>query len=458
MQQQLGTEFAAFMAALEDRPVVSLRLNPRKTGAEFPEGSPIPWAEDGYYLPERPKFFLDPMIYAGGYYVQEASSMLIGQCLDFEKDLRILDLCAAPGGKSTLLASRMSANSVLVSNELVKQRSRALIDNLGRWGNPRTIVTNSHPRDFQNLRHAFDAVVIDAPCSGEGMFRKDPKVIEHWSPGVVRNCAMRQQDILRDVMNCVRPGGRLVYSTCTYNPYENEAIVQWILDHEPGVFEIVPLKFPDAWGLEPSRVQGYSEAMKYSYHCYPHRVQGEGFYFACLQKVKAGRQIVLSPSKQRKQRRHKKKHFESKEKPTIVLGKKEMAIAAEYVNPTLQLRERDGGFDGLPEGMEKDVAELEGVLRILKAGIRIGTVQKGKFIPDHDLALSEIASTNVPRISIARAEALHYMKRESLQLDTHGIRGWAILNYEGRDFGWVKALDNRVNNHLPKELRLRAEI
>jgi len=272
MQAQLGAEYEPFLEALDGDPVVSLRLNPHKPGSEFPAGSPIPWAEDGYYLPERPRFFLDPRIYAGGYYVQEASSMLIGQCLDFSQDLRILDLCAAPGGKSTLLASRMSPGSVLVSNELVRARSRALIDNLSRWGHPHTLVTNNHPRDFQPLRHAFDAIVIDAPCSGEGMFRKDPKVIEHWSPGVVRNCALRQQDILREVMGSLRPGGRLVYSTCTYNPYENEAIVQWVLDHEPGVFEVVPLEFPADWGLVRGTTEGYSPALRHTYHCYPHRV------------------------------------------------------------------------------------------------------------------------------------------------------------------------------------------
>ena len=177
MKDQLGAEYSDFHEALHGSPIISLRFNPRKPGATFSDTQQIPWCEQGRYLPERPKFFRDPFIYAGGYYVQEASSMLIAQCLDFSQDMRVLDLCAAPGGKSTLLASRLSPDSLLVSNELVTNRSRALIDNLSRWGHPNTLVTNNHPRDFQQLRHAFDAMVIDAPCSGEGMFRKDPKVI-----------------------------------------------------------------------------------------------------------------------------------------------------------------------------------------------------------------------------------------------------------------------------------------
>ena len=461
MQDQLGSEFPDFLEALHAKPITSVRLNPRKPGAEFSDGYAIPWCEGGFYLPERPKFFRDPLIYTGAYYVQEASSMLVAQCLDYKQDMRVLDLCAAPGGKSTLLATRLSPGSLLVSNEVVGNRSRALIDNLSRWGHPNTIVTNNHPRDFQQLRHAFDAIVIDAPCSGEGMFRKDPKVIGTWSPGVVRNCALRQKDILGQTLGSLKPGGRLVYSTCTYNAQENEAIVQWILDREPGTFEIVPLEFPAEWGLVPGRTEGYSPAMAHTYHCYPHLVQGEGFYFACLQKVDAGRQVAISPSQQRKQnRKHKGRRGgeEREERPKVQLGKKEAEIASGYIAGGFELLERREGFDAVPPEFVGDVEELGKALRIFKAGIRMGTVNKGKFIPDHDLALSEAASEAVPRIDIEAQTALEYMKRQSLTIDSGGVRDWAILRYGGRDFGWVKALDNRLNNHLPKELRLRAEI
>ena len=461
MNDQLGAEFDEFVSALNEKPVVSLRYNPRKPGANFADSGPIPWCEEGIYLSERPKFYLDPFIYTGAYYVQEASSMLIGQCLDYTQDQVVLDLCAAPGGKSTLLASRLSPGSLLVSNEIVGNRARALVDNLSRWGNPNVVVTNNHPRDFSQLRHTFDTIVIDAPCSGEGMFRKDPKVIGTWTPGVVRNCALRQKEILGQVMNALKPGGRLIYSTCTYNPTENEEIVKWILNHEPGVFKIVPLEFPGEWGLTPGTTEGYPPELAFTYHCYPHKVKGEGFYFACLEKLRPGRDLVMSPSRKRKQRRHNKRFREEQpERRKIELGRKEKEVAERYVNSLGdgELSIRKEGFDAVPDQFSGLVEALGEKLRIIKAGIRIGTVQKKKFIPDHDLALSERASSEVPRIEVDANTALHYMKRESLQLEVGEIRDWAILTYKGRDLGWVKVLDNRVNNHLPKELRLRAEI
>ena len=459
MQTQLGADYPAFEAALQAQPHTSLRFNPRKPGSDFEKATPIPWNEQAVFLPERPKFFLDPLIYTGSYYVQEASSMLIGQCLDFSQDLKVLDLCAAPGGKSTLLASQLSPGSLLVSNELVYNRSRALIDNLSRWGNPNVVVTNNHPRDFQAINHFFDAMVVDAPCSGEGMFRKDPKVIGTWTPGVVRNCALRQKDILRQVIGALKVGGLLVYSTCTYNPSENEAIVQWLLDHEQGGFEIVPLEFPETWGLTPGTTQGFSPAMRHSYHCYPHKFRGEGFFIACLRKTQASRSVVLSPRAQRRQKSKRGRGKPQADQPKVVLTKKDAALASEYIQlEGKQLHERYGGFDAVPEEHLESVQHLEAHLKILKAGIRVGTVKKGKFIPDHDLALSEQAADLVPLIEVDQPTALKYMKRESLRLEVGEVRDWAILTYQGRHLGWVKVLDDRVNNHLPKELRLRAEI
>lgn len=461
MKDQLGPEFEDFLNALQEKPVVSLRYNTRKPGASFPDASPIPWCDEGIYLPERPKFYLDPYIYTGAYYVQEASSMLIAQCLDFSKDQVVLDLCAAPGGKSTLLASKLSSDSFLVSNEIVGNRSRALVDNLSRWGKPNVMVTVNHPRDYSQLRHTFDAIVVDAPCSGEGMFRKDPKVIGTWTPGVVRNCALKQKEILGQIMNALKPGGRLVYSTCTYNPTENEEIIKWVLNHEPGVFRIVPLEFPEEWGLTPGRTEGYPPEMAHTYHCYPHKVKGEGFYFACLEKVSAGREVSLSPSRQRKQRRHNKRFREEKpERRKIELGKKELQIASEYLigSEKLEMVVRKEGYDAIQPQFADLVAELGQSLRIVKAGVRIGTVVHKKFIPDHDLALSEQQEADVPKLEVDAHTALRYMKRESLVLEVGDIRDWAILTYQGRNLGWVKVLENRVNNHLPKELRLRANI
>lgn len=458
MQSQLGEDYPAFVDALNEKPVVSVRLNAIKPGAEFPEGSPIPWCENGLYLPERPVFFRNPLIYTGAFYVQEASSMLVGQCLDFKQDLKVLDLCAAPGGKSTLLLDRLSPDSLLVSNELVGNRSRALIDNLSRWGRPNAFVSNSHPRDLSGLEHFFDAIVVDAPCSGEGMFRKDPKVIDHWSPGVVRNCALRQKDILGQVIGSLKPGGRLVYSTCTYNPQENEQIIQWLLDKEPGVFKVVPMEFPAEWGLTPGTTEGYSEELRHTYHCYPHKVRGEGFFIACLEKTAPSRRIVQSPRALKRQKRNRKPREEAAPRREIQLGKKEIQVAKEFVKGEHPLRVRREGLDAVPQQFMDDLETLEPHLRILKAGIRVGTVLKGKFIPDHDLALSELTPEEVPVVEIEAQTALEYMKRLPVGIEAEGLRGWVILSYQGRHIGWVKVLENRINNHLPKELRLRANI
>ncbi len=462
MQDQLGPEYDDFLASLQRPPVTSLRYNPAKPGANFPEGRPIPWCAEGIYLAERPKFFLDPLIYTGAYYVQEASSMLIAQCLDFSRDQVVLDLCAAPGGKSTLIASKLSPDSFLVSNEIVGSRSRALVDNLSRWGKPNTMVTVNHPRDFSQLRHTFDTIVIDAPCSGEGMFRKDPKVIGTWTPGIVRNCALRQKEILGQVMNALKPGGRLVYSTCTYNPTENEAIIKWVLNHEPGVFRILPLEFPQEWGLTPGNTDGYPPEMAHTYHCYPHKVEGEGFYFACLEKLRPGRDFAMSPSRKRKQKRHSRNHRDDDkpERRKVELGKTERKIAATYLSGSddLDFLVRKEGFDAVEPKFTELVEKLGEHLRVAKAGVRVGTVMNRKFIPDHDLALSEQTPDDVPKIEVDANTALRYMKRESLVLEVGEVRDWAILTYQGRQLGWVKVLDNRVNNHLPKELRLRAGI
>ncbi len=464
IRDQVGPEYDGFLTALKEPSVISLRYNPSKPGAIFPEGNPIPWCNEGVYLSERPKFFRDPFIYTGAYYVQEASSMLIAQCLDFSQDQVVLDLCAAPGGKSTLIASKLSPDSFLVSNEIVGSRSRALVDNLSRWGKPNTMVTVNHPRDFSHLRHTFDTIVVDAPCSGEGMFRKDPSVIETWTPGVVRHCALRQKEILGQVTNALKPGGRLIYSTCTYNSTENEAIINWVLNHEPGVFRIVPLEFPEEWGLTPGKTQGYPSEMAYTYHCYPHKVKGEGFYFACLEKVRPGRDFGLSPSRKRKQRRHSRNYRQNSDRPEprkkVELGREERKIASTYLNrpEELDLLVRKEGFDAIEPKFTKLVEKLGEHLRVAKAGVRIGTVMNKKLIPDHDLALSEQTSGRVPKIEVDTQTALRYMKRESLTLDVGKVREWAVLTFRNRHLGWVKVLDNRVNNHLPKELKIRAEI
>ncbi|MCC6726047.1 MAG: RsmB/NOP family class I SAM-dependent RNA methyltransferase, partial [Saprospiraceae bacterium] len=278
MKAELGNDFSAFLASLEQIPPVSLRLNPSKPASDFERSEPIPWHPDGRYLPERLVFTTDPRFQGGAYYVQEASSMLLyealRQTMGIGQPLRVLDLCAAPGGKSTLLLSAIGQDGFLLANEVIQSRIAPLKMNLEKWGHVNMAVSNHDPADFGQLEGFFDVVLVDAPCSGEGLFRKDDDASSHWSESNVEICASRQQRILAEAKGLVRQGGVLLYSTCTFNTLENERNVNWLLEN--GGFAEEKLDLPANWGISEEKL---------GYQCYPHKVRGEGFFFACLRKT-----------------------------------------------------------------------------------------------------------------------------------------------------------------------------
>jgi NOL1/NOP2/sun family putative RNA methylase len=458
MKRQLGAASGSFLEALDTPSPTSLRLNPGKPGAEFMDGSPVPWARDGLFLRDRPAFFKDPLIYAGAYYVQEASSMLIAQAADFSRDLRILDLCAAPGGKSTLLAAHMSSGSVLVSNEIVRNRAAILEENISRWGHPNVLVTWNNPRDFAQLHHAFDLIVIDAPCSGEGMFRKDPKVVAHWSPRAVQECAERQKEILGHAMDALAPGGRLIYSTCTYNPTENEAVVQWLLDEFPGMFSLVPLGLPAEWGLSPGSVDGFSPDMRHACHCYPHRVRGEGFFMACLEKGDSGPDGG-GPSANREKQRG--KHYHVRDKALLMPAtRKQRECLSEWLDQPGEFAYYLSGetAHAIPLRHESTLTGIAALLNPIKAGIKLGEFKRDMLVPGHDLAMSERQSSGIPTSELDLEQALRFLKRTELHQDHPGWMGWGVVKYKGRNLGWIKALQGRINNHFPKEMRIRSDL
>jgi NOL1/NOP2/sun family putative RNA methylase len=458
MRAQLGAEYEAFVAALDDAAPTSLRLNATKPGAVFEGTSTIPWAKDGLYLAERPSFFKNPLIYAGAFYVQEASSMLIGQAADFSRDLRILDLCAAPGGKSTLLASLMGAGSTLVSNELVRNRAAILEENLSRWGNPNIVITHNHPRDFAQIQNAFDLIVVDAPCSGEGMFRKDPKVISHWSPKMVQDCADRQREILSDVIGALAPGGRLIYSTCTYNPTENEAIIQWLIDQMPSM-RILPLDFPAEWGLTPGTTTGFSPDMRHVYHAYPHKTKGEGFFLACLQKAEGSPQGHRD-SRPAKKNDNKKRPPVRERESLVPATRKQAALLGEWVDaPDAYTYYMLGETAfAIPAAHSAQLVGIASQLNPIKVGIKMGELKREQLVPDHDLAMSERQSADTPLSELDLEQALRFLKRTELHQDHPGWIGWGIVRYLGRNLGWIKALQGRINNHFPKEMRIRSDV
>ena len=269
MRQQLGEDQAASLfEGLRQEPTVSIRLNPLKTARltlnREALGDPVPWCPDAYYLNERRAFTFDPLFHAGAYYVQDASSMFLSQILrqymPQDRALTALDLCAAPGGKSTLLTSHLPKGSRLISNEPIRKRAQVLAENMQKWGYPGCFVTQNYPEDFGHLREAFDLILTDVPCSGEGMFRKDPVAVAEWSLDNVRQCAERQRNILCSILPTLRPGGLLVYSTCTFNRQEDEEQVQWLQSE-------------------------YGLTLLEERHFFPGRDRGEGLYIAALRQM-----------------------------------------------------------------------------------------------------------------------------------------------------------------------------
>lgn len=308
MRQLLGDEeYIQFAGSLDTPCPTSIRLNPQKVNAEVMDelhaeygidaSSRVAWCQDGYYLASRPTFTLDPLLHAGAYYVQEASSMFISHIIEqymSERPLSALDLCAAPGGKSTLLASTLPEGSTLIANEVVPKRAKILEENMAKWGSERVTVTSRQARFFGQMPSAFDLILCDVPCSGEGMFRKDEGAVSEWSKANVDMCWRRQRDIVSDVWEGLKPGGFMIYSTCTYNTLENEENVRWIAT-ELGA-DILPCNPLPEWNIKGNLLPG---ADFDCCHFMPHLTRGEGFFCALLRKHISSEQPVQTASTRR---------------------------------------------------------------------------------------------------------------------------------------------------------------
>ena len=289
----MGAErFERYLQSFEEEPPVSIRLNPKKTeGLSVADGEQVPWCRGGYYLPQRPNFTMDPLLHAGCYYVQEAASMFLDEVLrqmhnayishqpSAIRPLAALDLCAAPGGKSTLLRAALPENCVLYSNEPVRNRASILLENVTKWGYQNHHVTNAYPRDYRKEKMKFDLILCDVPCSGEGMFRKDPATIREWSPQNVEKCWQLQREIVADAWQCLNDGGLLIYSTCTFNTKENEENIRWILDNYEA--EVLPVETRPEWNITGSLLPGFNEPV---YRFIPGISRGEGLFMCVLRK------------------------------------------------------------------------------------------------------------------------------------------------------------------------------
>jgi len=407
---------------------VSIRLNPLKPSSIA--GERVPWCASGQYLPERPSFTLDPLLHAGAYYVQEASSMLLEQAFRrtdlAEKDILALDLCAAPGGKSTHLASLLSPGSLLVSNEVTPARQGALMENLWKHGRANTVITGSAPTAFAALGNTFDLVLVDAPCSGEGMFRKDPFARQQWNERLVTTCARTQRDILQYAWAAARPGGWLLYSTCTWERSENE---EQVLDLIRQGAEFTPIPLMDEWGVVPTDA---------GYRCYPHRVKGEGFFMALLRKP--GERSA---------------HAAHDPQPPM----QEDVAPWLRETDTSTLRELDGTLYASPSRWATTMDVLSASLSVLSPGIPMAERKGDRWRPHAALALNEMLVPEAfPTTDMDKGQALAFLRGETalgLGSNADGDTGVRLVRYAGLPLGWMHAAGDRWNNGWPKPWRIR---
>ncbi len=446
LQNVQGFSMEAFEEVhLSGRQVTSIRINPFKwqyaslplTTYEQPASSVVPWCATGCYLSERPSFTLDPSWHAGCYYVQEASSMFLEQVVKTvcpghaSAQYKVLDLCAAPGGKSTHL-SALFPRGLVVANEVIKTRVGALVENTVKWGMENMVVTNNDATDFKRLQGYFDLIVADAPCSGSGMFRKDPAAVGEWSLQNVMHCSKRQQRIIHDIWPALKENGVFIYSTCSYSAEENEEVLDWIA--ETFEAETIPVAVTGDWGI----VETVSERKgMYGYRFYPDKLRGEGFFIACMRKKNVATENICRPKKL--------SFFPLSQKTAIAElvtfpGRYACIHSAEEVII-------------IPEHHVEEIAALSSVLYIKKMGIKAGKLIRDELLPAHDLAVSTLVARQLKTIETSREMALDYLSKKDIFPD-NAAPGWNVVQFMGCNLGWVKILPNRVNNYYPSAYRI----
>ena len=430
MRKMLGVEYPAFLRALEQPPALALRLNPRRRGAEASAAgfadTPVPWAEQGRYLIQREGLRPGSSIAhaAGAFYMQEASAMASAAVLDASPGERVLDLCAAPGGKSTQIAAAMADMGLLVSNDPELSRARALSGNLERMGAANAIVVSALPeRLADRWRASFDAVLVDAPCSGEGMFRRDKASRAEWNPAAPVGCAKRQAEILDQAARMLRPGGRLVYSTCTFNDIENEGSILGFLERHP---DFAPEDFT---------LSGVGASCRGMLRLLPHRVRGDGHFVARLRR--SGR-AEHTPEK-------------AVARPDREAAERLSALTRDVCILPQSLRDMRPFIQGdrlycQPWGCPP----LEG-LRVISPGLCLARIGRSHIEPEHALAMALPPECAKRTAELDDTRALAWLRGESVPFE--GEKGWTLALHAGMPLGWGKVSDGTLKNHLPKGLR-----
>lgn len=416
--------------------ITSVRLNPfKKTDLDFTLDTQVPWSKNGFYLNERPSFTFDPLFHAGCYYVQEAGSMflehVIKNSVDLTQQIAVLDLCAAPGGKSTLINSLLNENSFLISNEVIKPRAEVLAHNLNKWGTCNTAVTNCDPQVFSKLDSVFDVIVADVPCSGSGLFRKQPDAVHEWSLDNVNLCSTRQKRIVADCLPSLKPGGIFIYSTCSYSKEENEMEVEWaIKDFD---LELVKIPLEKDWNIIDTGL---------GYRFYPYLTKSEGFFCAVLKKKGES-----GPDHKKK---NKKIAFEE-------ISKKEFEPLKDKIDlkPHHKIFRFQNEFKLLNASLFDFMNNYGTSVYFKKTGTTIGELKHQDFLPHHEFAQSIYLSSGLTKIELTKAQAISFLRKENVTIKAE--KGISLMTYKNHGLGWAKVLDNRINNYLPKEFRILSQ-
>lgn len=435
---------------------VSIRLNPFKAQSlDVTEGlynCTVPWCSTtGRYLRERPNFTFDPLLHAGLYYVQEAASMIVDHIVRtfINQPVRMLDLCAAPGGKSTALRAALPEGSVLFSNEPMRTRAQILSENLQKFGHEDVIVTNNYPRDYRKAGIMFDAILADVPCSGEGMFRKDDGARAEWSQQNVDNCWQLQREIVSDIWKCLQPGGLLIYSTCTFNAHEDEENVEWIAS-ELGA-DIIELPIKESWNITPA-VVGNAPVCRFL----PGISRSEGLFVAVLRKHGESETTTLNASATNSKP---KKDRKNQRKQTAQGGKQQSTDTMQALRTPDNFTARRNGDEivAIPKRWADTYDAAASTLKIMHAGVTLGTEKGRDIIPDQSLALSRQLNIDAyPQVELSYAEAINFLRKEAVTLPEGTPRGFVVVTYLGYPLGMEKNIGNRANNLYPTEWRIKS--
>lgn len=438
IRKQSYIDADSLLAALSEPSPVSVSINTGKWDRKPVSAEPVPWCETGYYLESRPSFTLDPLFHSGCYYPREASGMFLEevfrQVVTQSENLRVLDLSAAPGGKSTQISDLIGNNSLLIANEVIRARSVVLAETITKWGKDNTLVTQNDPSAFSRLDGYFDIIVLDAPCSGEGMFR-DKIAVEAWSENITALCADRQKRIISDIWPALKEDGLLIYSTCTFNPGENEENMLWLIKNKQA--ESVKLEtsaFRNIVEIDHNGINGYG--------FYPGKVRGEGFFISVIRKKESQTEVqVRSPRRQE-----------------FSPGRNDIENASKWLNTEKERLIKVGEQLFYLPCPFHEYLFLFGNLNVVKPGTLISVSKQNDFLPSHELALSQgLIMDSFPVYDADAREALSLMRRDNLSMQ--GLHdGWNLITFRGVNIGFVKNIGKRINNYFPVEWRIRMNL